>query len=88
MELYFFKPVNQIDEMNHSVVLPLISILFGSRWCLLLCSQLLWAPNFLSFKGVPSPLLRFFRGYFHPLFINLEGIIAGSKLLNLHKTWV
>ena len=31
------------------------------------------APNFVSFKGVPSSLLRFFRGYFHPMFINLRG---------------
>ena len=46
------------------------------------------APNFLSFKGVPSPLPRFFRGYFHPLFINLEGITACSKVLNFNKTWV
>ena len=44
------------------------------------------AANFLSFKGVPSPLPRFFRGYFHPLFISLEGITACSKLLNFHKT--
>ena len=42
------------------------------------------APKFLSFKGVPSPLPRFFSGYFHPLFINLEGITACSKLLNFH----
>ena len=46
------------------------------------------APNFLSFKGVPSPLPRFFRGYFHPLFINLKGITACSKLLNFNNTWV
>ena len=32
------------------------------------------APNFLSFKGVPSPLPRFFRRYFHPLFINFGGM--------------
>ena len=32
------------------------------------------APNLLSFKGVPSPPSWCFRGYFHPLFINLEGI--------------
>ena len=27
-----------------------------------------------------------FRGYFHLLFINLEGITACSKLLNFHET--
>ena len=46
------------------------------------------APNVLSFKGVPSPLPRLFRQYFHPLFINLDPITACSKVLNFHKTWV
>ena len=33
------------------------------------------APNFLPFKGVPSPPPWFFsRGYFYPLFKNFEGI--------------
>ena len=50
----------------------------------------LWTPNFLSFnfKGVLSPLSRFFTGYFHLLFINVVGITACSKLLNFHKIWV
>ena len=43
-------------------------------------------PNFLSFKGVPSLLPRFFRGYFYPLFINLKGITACSKVQNFHMT--
>ena len=37
--------------------------------------------------GVPSPLPRFFfGGYFHPLFINLEGITACLKVLNFRNT--
>ena len=49
------------------------------------------APNLLSFKGVPSSPSWCFRGYFHPFFINLEGITLMtlcSKLPDLHKPWV
>ena len=46
------------------------------------------APNVLSFKGVPSPPFWCFRRYFHPLFINLEGITLCSELTALHKPWV
>ena len=42
--------------------------------------------NCLSFKGVPSSLLGFLRGCFHPLFINLEGITPCPKVRNFHKT--
>ena len=40
------------------------------------------AANFLSFKGVPSPALFIsnIRGYFHPVFINLEGITLSQDL--------
>ena len=44
-----------------------------------------WAPHWPSFKEVPSPPSWRFRGYFHPLFINLEGITLRSKLPALHK---
>ena len=46
------------------------------------------APNFLSFKGVPSPPFRLFRGYFHPLLIDLEGTSLCSVRPALHKTLV
>ena len=36
------------------------------------------APNLLSFKGVPSPPSWCFRGYFHPLFINLLSLCITS----------
>ena len=70
-----------------SLILP---VQLGQYW-VVFSFQNKWlyrAPNFLSFKGVPSPLPRFFRGYFHPLFINLEGITACLKVLNFHNTWV
>ena len=46
------------------------------------------ATNLLSFKEVPSPPSWCFRGYFHPLFINLEDITLCSELPVLHKPWV
>ena len=52
------------------------------------CEYTVRAPKLVSFKGVPSLFPRFLRGYFQPLFINLEGITACSKVLNFHKTWV
>ena len=51
-------------------------------------SETVRAPNLLSFKGVPSPPSWCFKGYFHPLFINLEGITLYSKLPALYKPWV
>ena len=45
-------------------------------------------PNLLSFNGVPSPPFRLFRGYLHPLLINLEGITPCSELPALYRTLV
>ena len=39
-------------------------------------------------RGYLRPLLDGFTGYFHPLFINLEGITLCSELLALHKPWL
>ena len=68
-------------RMPVSVLLLIILIWMGKAW-------FISTPNFLSFKGVLSSLPRFLRGYSHPPFINLEGITAFSKLLNIRKTWV
>ena len=65
-----------------------IEVLQNNSMCPSGMLNLTRAPNFLSFKGVPSSLSRFFRGYFHPLIINLEGITACWKVLNFHQTWV
>ena len=42
-------------------------------------------PGLLSFKQVPWPLSRLFRGYFHSLFISLEGITQCSELTILSQ---
>ena len=44
--------------------------------------------QFAIFQGGTLPPSWCFRGYFHPLFINLEGMTLCSELLALHKLWV
>ena len=52
--------------LTESLCQPIDCFCLVTLLLLLMCP--VRAPNFLSFKGVPSPLPR----YFHPLFINLR----------------
>ena len=75
---------DQAGDENNAGAITYFQVSRSKIWVILPCACR--APNFLSFKGVPLPLPIFFRGHFHPLFINLEGITPCSKLLNIHKT--
>ena len=67
-------------EVRHSFV-----FFRGWRWRQVCMTGL---PICCLSRGVPSPLSWCFRGYFRPIFINLEGITLCSEWSALHEPWV